>query len=214
MRLRTVIWVSIAALVVVATRAVVYALVPTQGALLEELARSEGGPHLAGVLSATVVIGVLVSIAVLWLAVVAVRERLALEDRALVAAPRLRPRRLAGRAAALFVVASLAFALLESYIHWRAGLGWHGLSCLLGPVHRDALPILVALTVVAVAGHGAVEHLLTWARRLVARLAARLPLLRNPEASLSPISRACTRVGGSAALPRGPPGRAVPVLTL
>ena len=32
--------------------------------------------------------------------------------------------------------------MLESTIHWREGLGWHGLHCLLGPVHRDAIPIL------------------------------------------------------------------------
>ena len=65
--------------------------------------------------------------------------------------------------------------MLESYLHWRAGLGWHGLHCLLGPVHRDAIPVLGALSLLAVAAHGAIEHLLAWARRLVALLAARLP---------------------------------------
>ena len=40
---------------------------------------------------------------------------------------------------------------LESYLHWRAGLGWHGLHCLAGPVHRDAVPIVAALSLVAVA---------------------------------------------------------------
>lgn len=214
MRLRIAIWASIAALVVLATRAVVYALAPTQGVLLEVLARREGGPHLAGALSAAVVIGAMVAIAVLWLAVVAVRERVGLEERALVAAPRLRLWRLAARAIALFLVTSFAFAMLESYIHWRAGLGWHGLHCLLGPVHRDAIPILVALTFVAVAGHGALEHLLAWARRLIARFAGRLPLVRNPVAVISPVSGARSCFTGSMVLPRGPPDRPVPVLTL
>ena len=36
-------------------------------------------------------------------------------------------------------------------LHWRAGLGFHGLDCLLGPVHRDALPILAALRVIVAA---------------------------------------------------------------
>ena len=55
--------------------------------------------------------------------------------------------------------------MVESTIHWREGLGWHGLGCLVGPVHRDAIPILVALSLIAVAVHGAIEHLLEWARR-------------------------------------------------
>ena len=80
--------------------------------------------------------------AVLWLAALAVRERLLLEGRRVVAPPRLRPALLGVRAATLFFVTSFAFAMLESTIHWREGLGWHGLSCLLGPVHRDAIPIL------------------------------------------------------------------------
>jgi uncharacterized protein (DUF3084 family) len=37
-------------------------------------------------------------------------------------------------------------------------------------VHRDAIPVLAALSLIAVAIHGAVEHLLEWARRLFAQL--------------------------------------------
>ena len=71
---------------------------------------------------------------------VAVRERLALEPRRVPSAGR-RSVRLAARAVGLFAreLASSS-RLLESYLHWRAGLGWHGLHCLVGPVHRDALP--------------------------------------------------------------------------
>ena len=89
-------------------------------------------------------------------------------------APRLRPRILLARAAALFLATCFAFAMLESTIHWREGLGWHGLRCLTGPVHRDAIPVLAALSLIAVAIHGAIEHLLEWARRLFAQLEARL----------------------------------------
>jgi len=211
-RARIGVWTLIVALVVLATRAVAYALAPSQSALLAELARREGGPHLAGALVAIALIGALAAGFVLWFAVVAVRERLTLEGRELIAVPRLRPARLAARAALLFVVSSFGFAMFESYLHWRAGLGWHGLHCLLGPVHRDAIPILVALTLVAVALHGAIEHLAAWARRLVAQLAARVPRLRNPAPASAPAGLTRSRAVGSAVFARGPPDGAVPVL--
>src|SRR2546423_2253975 len=64
-----------------------------------------------------------------------------------------------------------AFALLESYIHWRAGLGWHGLHCLTGPVHRNALPILGALSLLGAALGAALDHVLAWLRRTITALA-------------------------------------------
>ena len=45
--------------------------------------------------------------------------------------------------------ARFAFAMFESYLHWRAGIGFHGLSCLVGPVHRNAIPLLAALALAA-----------------------------------------------------------------
>ena len=82
------------------------------------------------------------------------------------------------------------------------------MHCLVGPVHRDAIPVLVALSLLAVAGHGAVEHLLGWARRLVALLAARLPLLRGAgRVFSSTIGPRFVRTGSSGS-PRGPPARA------
>ncbi len=204
MRLRLAIWAPIAALVVLATRAIVYALAP-QSVLLAALARGEGGPHVAGALLAAVLAGAGIALAVLWVAVVAVRERLALEGRRLVEKPRFRPWLLAGRAVALFLVVSFSFAMMESYIHWREGLGWHGLHCLVGPVHRDAIPILVALSLVAVAVHGALEHLLAWARRLVAQLAARLPRLSVTAAFPPPALRLRGGSAAAANAARGPP---------
>jgi len=211
-KVRLGIWAVVAVAVVMATRTLVYALAP-RSLLLAELADNRVvGPQLTLPLTAFLTAAVLLGAATLVVAVASVRVRLELEGRRLVSAPRLRPALLAGRALALFVVASLGFAMLESYIHWREGLGWHGLHCLLGPVHRDAIPILAALSVLAVAVHGAVEHLLAWARRLFAQLAARIfPVPGSP--APSPSSRFSPRrpmpaTGGA----RGPPGAAVPVL--
>ena len=206
--IRAAVWTVLGACVVLAARAVVYALAPWQTLAVLQLEHQAGGPHLAAVLAVSLAVAAVLAAAVLWLAVVAVRERLALEPRALIERPRLSLLRLGVRGVVFFTATSVAFALFESYLHWRAGLGWHGLQCLVGPVHRDAIPVLGALSLLAVAGHGAVEHLLGWARRLVALLAARLPLLRGAGRVFS-----CTIgprfVGaGSSASPRGPPARA------
>jgi hypothetical protein len=211
-RARLAVWAVIVVAVVLATRTLVYALAP-KSLLLADLANNRAvGPQLAvpllGILSAAAVTGA----GVLVVAVTAVRVRLQLEGRRLVSTPRLRPGLLAGRAVVLFAVASFAFALLESYIHWREGLGWHGLHCLLGPVHRDAIPVLAAFSLLAVGVHGAVEHLLAWTRRLFAQLAARLFVVRGHAAPmivalLSPRRRTPATRGA-----RGPPPAAVPVL--
>jgi hypothetical protein len=211
-KLRLGIWALVAVAVVLATRTLVYALAP-QSLLLAELADNRVvGPHLTLPLLAIVVAAAVLGAGALAVAVASVRVRLELEGRRLVSPPRLRPARLAGRAIALFLVASFAFAMLESYIHWREGLGWHGLHCLVGPVHRDAIPILAALSLLAVAVHGAVELLLGWTRRLFAQLAAR----RFPDpgpAGLSPLSRFSLRRRTPATDgARGPPHAAVPAL--
>src|SRR5439155_13069163 len=145
--IRAAVWTVLGVCVVLAARAVVYALAPWQTLAALRLEHQAGGPHLAAVLAVALAVAAVLAAAVLWLAVVAVRG------------------------VVFFGATSVAFALFESYLHWRAGLGWHGLRCLVGPVHRDAIPVLGALSLLAVAGHGAVEHLLGWARRLVALLA-------------------------------------------
>ena len=195
--------------VVLAARTIVYALAPWQTLAVLQLEHEAGGPHLAAVLAVSVAAAALLAVAVLWLAAVAVRERLALEPRALVAPPRLSPWRLAARSAAFFAATSITFAYFESYLHWRAGLGWHGIHCLLGPVHRDAIPVLGALSLIVVAGHGAVEHLLAWTRRLVALLAARVPLVRNAAPSVGFVFPLRTGRAWSSAAPRGPPASAL-----
>jgi hypothetical protein len=78
-----------------------------------------------------------------------------------------------GRALGLWAAGAVGFTLVESYVHWRAGLGWHGARCLLGPAHRDAIPLLCALSLIAAACHGAVAHLLGWMRRTLQLLLLR-----------------------------------------
>ena len=83
------------------------------------------------------------ALAVCWLAALGVRERRLLERAAALAGPRAADppgARARERGRLSLRRRSVAFALLEATIHWRAGLGWHGLHCLVGPVHRDAAP--------------------------------------------------------------------------
>ena len=108
----------------------------------------------------------------------------------------------------LGVATSLAFALLESYVHWRAGLGWHGLRCLVGPVHRDAIPFLWSLSLLAAAVLAAVEHLVAWMRRTIASiLEAVRKRTERSAAPLQPRSSSAPRptLLPFGASPRGPP---------
>jgi hypothetical protein len=212
-RVRLAVWALVTVLVVLATRAIVYALAP-QSVLLAALAHNRLGPDVAVPLVVGTLAAAAVGSAVLWLAALAVRERLLLEGRRVVAAPRLRPAVIAGRAVLLFCVTSFAFAMLESTIHWREGLGWHGVSCLLGPVHRDAIPILAGLSLVAVAVHGAVEHLLDWARRLFEQLGVVIvrPAARAARARAAGLARHGRALPANG--PRAPPRFTVPVLCI
>jgi hypothetical protein len=153
------------AIIVLAARALAYALVPA-GAL----GGAVGGPALPVVIVVSLALGLGGACVVLWAASLGVRERARLERRA---APRLALRAFALRAGGLFAASAVAFAALESYLHWRAGLGFHGLRCLSGPVHHDALPILAALSLVASALLAAVRHAVAWMRRTLALLRAK-----------------------------------------
>lgn len=207
--LRAPAWCAAGALVVLGARWLAYALAPRPTVLTLELQRSAGGPRL--IVLSLVVLGIaaVVSAAFVGAAALAVGERLALERGHVFAPPRIRPLRMLGRFAALAVTTSLAFALLESYLHWRAGLGWHGLHCLVGPVHRDALPLLAGLSLVAVAIVAAAEHLVAWMRRTIARLVAR-PKLVGPRVrrrSPTPVAQRRARPVCAGLPARGPPDR-------
>lgn len=197
-------WLPLAALVVLAARALAYALTPHATVVGNELERQAGGPSL--VVTAVAALGGAAAVAstVLWIAALAVRERHLLAGGE---APALRPLRVLGAALGLFAVTSLASASLESYLHWRAGLGFHGLHCLVGPVHRDALPLLGALSLLAAAAEAAARHLLRWMRRTIRALRARPRVRLRPSARPLP-PRAQAPVRASLAgldLARGPP---------
>lgn len=114
------------------------------------------------------------AITVCWLVAVGVRERALIARRE--AAPFAVARTFV-MAAALTLTTCFAGGMLEAYLHWRAGLGWHGLHCLVGPVHRDLIPFETGLSLVAAAVITAARHVVTWMRSTFARLAADLPAL-------------------------------------
>jgi hypothetical protein len=202
--LRVLAWLGIAALVVLTARTLAYALSPSPLAAM--LSHQAGGPRLPIIALVSLVLGVGVSSCALWLVALGVRERRLLEARPLLVEPRLRIKLLLARALVVWVTTMLAFALTESYIHWRAGLGWHGIHCLIGPVHRDVIPILGALSLVAAALVAALEHVLAWMRRVLAALTARrrrLGLLPALEPELLELSLSPLLAGPHGA--RGPP---------
>jgi hypothetical protein len=184
MRARRLLWLGPVALLVLAARWLTYALAPASP-LTTRFEASAGGPRLLVVTMVSLGLAAAISAAIVWLAAVGVRERQKLQrEREL---PRLRLSRLALRAVTLSVAGSLGFALLESYVHWRAGLGFHGLSCLLGPVHRNALPLLAALALLAAALAEAAAHLYAWLRATVSALLRPRIALASPRVVWLPL---------------------------
>ena len=166
---RALIGAAAAGLVVLLARSLAYATESTPAArVLEQRA---GGPSLPILALVSLALGASIAVAVCWLAAVAVRERALLERRR---ADRFAVGRVLALVFVLVLVTCIAGGLLEAFIHWRAGLGWHGLRCLLGPVHRDLLPIETGLSFVAAAIIAAARHVFAWMRRTFARLAAAL----------------------------------------
>ena len=192
------------ALVVLGARALVYAVSPSPLALA--LSHEAGGPQLPVLAAVSLALALAVSAAAVWLAALGVRERRLLETRRVLDVPRLRLGLLATRALALWLVSMPSFGYLESYIHWRQGLGWHGLHCLTGPVHRNAIPLLGALSIVAAALTAAIDHVLAWMRRTIARLVSS-PRRRNAALVSKPVSYepTLTPVFAAPLGARGPP---------
>jgi hypothetical protein len=197
-------WIATGTLVVLASRAVVYAMSPSP--LASTLSHETGGPALPVVTLVSLVLALVVAAVVLWLAALGVRERQLLETRVVLSPPRLRPQRVVVHALVMWPATMLAFALLESTIHWRAGLGWHGLHCLTGPVHRNAIPVLAAFSLLAAAIVAALDHVLAWMRRLVALIARPRLAWAFPAPPRAPSVEPCfasVRLGASGA--RAPP---------
>jgi hypothetical protein len=163
-------FIATVALVVLAGRQLAYALVPQPGATT--LQHAVGGPGLVVTTLVALSVGLALACAVLWFVSLGVRERHLLSGEQ-TATPRVGAARVAFDAVTLAAAGCLAFAALESYIHWRAGMGFHGLHCLTGPVHRNAIPILCALALLAASVRGALRHVLAWMRRTIALLRTR-----------------------------------------
>jgi hypothetical protein len=168
---RPLFWIVAATLVVLLTRSIAYAIAPSSAARMLE--HRAGGPALPVLTLVALALGGSLAVAICWLAAFGVRERALLDPRTLAeSAPRLRPARTFASAMALAVTTSVAGGLFEAYLHWRAGLGWHGVQCVFGPVHRDLLPIATAFSFVAAALFAAGEHVAAWMRRTFALLRA------------------------------------------
>jgi hypothetical protein len=165
-------WSVTTVLVILLARTIAYAVSPSPVA--ELLQHRAGGPELPVVVIAALAVGGSAAVAITFLAWLGVRER-ALVDRS--SPPRMRVTRIAGRAALLCLLAALVGGLFEAYLHWHAGLGWHGLHCVFGPVHRNLLPIDAALSLVAAAIAAALEHIVSWMRRTLQRLAETTPYI-------------------------------------
>jgi hypothetical protein len=156
---------GVATLVVLLARTLAYAAEPSPSARL--LVHEAGGPTLPVVALVSLTLAAAIALAVCSLAALAVRERALHERRDTTPFP---VRATLQLALALAVVTSFSGGLLEAYLHWRAGLGWHGLHCLVGPVHRNLLPFEAGLSICAAACIAAARHVLRWMRRTFARL--------------------------------------------
>jgi hypothetical protein len=198
-------WIVAGVLVVLLTRSIAYAIAPSSAARLLE--HRAGGPSLPVLTLAALALGGALAVAICWLAAFGVRERALLERRALAeSAPRFRPARTFAFAIALAAVTSITGGLFEAYLHWRAGLGWHGVECVFGPVHRDLLPIATALSFIAASLLTAARHVTAWTRRTFALLRALPPRVVRAAVRLELVAgvpRPSSFVGD--ARPRAPP---------
>lgn len=203
-------WLGLVVLLELVARCVVYHLSPSSTARATELGSRLGGPGFALVLVVALSLGAMLSVILVWMASIGVRERWELAERRLDGeVPRVDMRRLLVRAAVLTIAGWLAFAGVESIIHLRAGLGFHGLDCLVGPVHRNALPVIGGLALLTSALLSAATLVLAWMRRTVGRLVAPRAVVRH---RLSLAGSTLLVIARRAPLLRGTPPRGPPVL--
>jgi hypothetical protein len=188
-------------LVVLAARSLAYAGEPSPSARF--LREQAGGPAVPVVALVALGLCAVVAVTLCWLVALAVRERALIERRD--AAPFAVTRTLL-LAVGLTVTTCFAGGMFEAYLHWRAGLGWHGRHCLVGPVHRDLIPFEIGLSFVAAALIAAARHVAAWMRRTFARLAAELPVVAFAETpSFAEATAVRVALVAGAASARAPP---------
>ena len=200
-------WFAVSTAAAFLARAAVYSFAPTGTPLGTRLAAATGGPSLMLEIVAFA-LAACASLAIVGTAVVAVAERRRLDPLALSASPCIEPLQVAKRAVVVMLASSLVFTTVETNVHWRSGLGFHGVRCLTGPVHRDALPFLAALPLLASAVLTAAGHVLAWLRRAIARLVGGVEqALAEHRPRLSPVSNVlvAARELASALGARAPP---------
>jgi hypothetical protein len=169
-------WTAVVATVVLVARTLAYALAPDPRAVA--LGQVTGGPRPVVVGAVAVGLAALLAGAVLWLSALGVRERHRLRPTA--DTPYLRLVPVLGRAIAVAIAASIVFTVVEVSIHVHEGLGFHGVHCLVGPVHENALPLIAALALVAAAVVEAVRHAFAFGRRVAAASPARRRMPGTP----------------------------------
>src|SRR6478752_7597308 len=164
---RILMWALVGLFVVSLGRWIAYAL--AAGTLAQKLSSQGAGARPAVV--AAISLGAALAATGLWLVAAGLRERSRLELDGWAASSRpLRARGLLARSAALSAATIVVFTTVESLIHYEDGLGFHGWHCIAGPVHQNAAPIMIALSLMATAVVTAVDAVLAAARRVVAEL--------------------------------------------
>ena len=198
-------WTAVIAMVVLVARTLAYALAPDPRA--EALGQVTGGPRPVVVGAIALGLAAVLAGGVLWISALGVRERHRL--RPLGTAPRMRLVPVLVRACAVAIAAALVFATVESAIHVHDGLGFHGLHCLTGPVHENALPLIGALSLIAAALVQAVRHAYAFGQRVVA---ARPPAAASRRQHVRASSCRSRAARPASALWRSPPavGRLFP----
>ena len=163
-------------------RWIAYAL--AAGTLAQKLSSQGAGARPAAVAAISLGLALAATATGLWLVAAGLRERSRLELDGWAASSRpFSARRLLARSAALSAVTIVVFTTVESLIHYEDGLGFHGWHCIAGPVHQNAAPIMIALSLMAAAVVTAVDAVLAAARRVVAQLVLAGRALPRPAAA-------------------------------
>jgi len=199
-------WALVGLFVVSLGRWIAYAL--AAGTLAQKLSSQGAGARPAAVAAISLGLALAATATGLWLVAAGLRERSRLELDGWAASSRpFSARRLLARTAALSAATIVVFTTVESLIHYEDGLGFHGWHCIAGPVHQNAAPIMIALSLMAAAVVTAVDAVLAAARRVVARLVLAARALPRPAATwvtprLAPLR---SRSRHAIAPTRGPP---------